>query len=264
MASSQYAQNKNRSNEKDTSRRNYKSVTDIGEGRNRTYILFSLKLAAYGKVDWSDTEEVRDRITQYFSICAEEDMRPSAAGLALCLGCSREYLYALINGEYRAKKNPELQHMLIMAIQILDAQMVDYMQNNDINPVAGIFLMKNNFGYRDDKYIIHNSIGTDEKIDGKDRKLLEQKYAESVVDDSVLQNIIEENITDSSKTFEDMTMEELHKQGIDSDKPLSVHNLDAEDKARKAEPFTKPIEAEIVIPDECPDDEFNNYDEKKD
>ena len=32
--------------------------------------------------------------------------------------------------------------------------MVDYMQNGRINPVSGIFLMKNNFGYQDKQEVV--------------------------------------------------------------------------------------------------------------
>lgn len=37
---------------------------------------------------------------------------------------------------------------------MLDSQMVDYMQNGKINPVSGIFLMKNSFGYKDQQEVV--------------------------------------------------------------------------------------------------------------
>ena len=36
----------------------------------------------------------------------------------------------------------------------LTAQMEDYMQNGKINPVSGIFLMKNNMGYQDKQEVV--------------------------------------------------------------------------------------------------------------
>lgn len=244
MANSRYAKNKDRGNDKESKPffqppHNYKSQVDIGSGRNRAYILHSLKLAAYGKVDFSNTEAVKDRIMQYFSLCAEEDMRPSAAGLALCLGCSREYLYALVNGEYRAKKNPELQYMLIQAIQILDAQMVDYMQNNDINPIAGIFLMKNNFGYRDEKNIImHNNNDAIAGETARDRKLLEQKYAASIADDVTMQKAPSKTETDDERLEQVLNAKHM--------KPLHAVNLEAEDDTMAGKTVNQPLEAEII------------------
>ena len=61
--------------------------------------------------------------------------------------------------------------------------MVDYMQNGKINPVSGIFLMKNNFGYADKQEVIvtpNNPLG-----DTKDTKELQEAYIEgSIVDET--------------------------------------------------------------------------------
>lgn len=198
--------------------KNYKSIVDIGEGRNRQYILHSLKLASYDRVNFNKTAEVRDRIMQYFTECCEEDMRPSVAGLALCLGCSRDYVYALANGELRAKTTPGLQQLMIQAIQILDTQMMDYMQHNDINPIAGIFIMKNNFGYRDEKNI--SITNTPEITESKDKKSLEQKYLQSIADDLTVPNQTEEE----------------KKKGRTA----------AEDSFENSDPFVQPIHADVV------------------
>ena len=39
-------------------------------------------------------------------------------------------------------------------MEALTAQMEDYMQNGKINPVSGIFLMKNNMGYQDKQEVV--------------------------------------------------------------------------------------------------------------
>ncbi len=128
-----------------------KQTVQTEPGDNRKYILHSLRLADLGKVDLTSTEEVAQRITTYFEICAEDDMKPSVAGLALALDIDRTYLWEIRAG--RKGKNPEVANTLKRAMKILDLQMVDYMQNGKINPVAGIFLMKNNMGYEDKKEI---------------------------------------------------------------------------------------------------------------
>ncbi len=148
-------------------------------GDNRKYILHSLRLAELPKLNLTSVEEVTQRIKDYFTICAEDDMKPSVAGLALAMDIDRTYLWEIRSG--RKGKNPEVANTLKKAMKILDLQMVDYMQNGKINPVSGIFLMKNNFGYADKQEVVltpNNPLG-----DTKDTKELEERYIDSVVDD---------------------------------------------------------------------------------
>ena len=157
-----------------------KQTVQTEPGDNRKDILHSLRLADLGKVDLTSTEEVAQRITTYFEICAEDDMKPSVAGLALALDIDRTYLWEIRAG--RKGKNPEVANTLKRAMKILDLQMVDYMQNGKINPVSGIFLMKNNFGYADKQEVIltpNSPLG-----DTKDTKELEERYLDSVVEEN--------------------------------------------------------------------------------
>ena len=148
-------------------------------GENRKYLLHSLRLADLGKVDLTNVEKVTQRITTYFEICAEDDMKPSVAGLALALDIDRRYLWEIREGI--KGKSPEVADTLKKAMKILDLQMVDYMQNGKINPVSGIFLMKNNFGYADKQEVVVTPSAP--LGDVKSTKELEESYIESVVDD---------------------------------------------------------------------------------
>lgn len=148
-------------------------------GENRKYLMHSLRLAELPKVDLKSEEEVAQRVTEYFTMCAEDDMKPSVAGLALAMDIDRRYLWEIREG--RKGKNPAVADTLKKAMRILDLQMVDYMQNRKIDPVSGIFLMKNNFGYADKQEVVvtpNNPLG-----DTKDTKELEDRYIDSVVDD---------------------------------------------------------------------------------
>lgn len=148
-------------------------------GDNTKYINHSLRLADLGKVDLTNVEEVTQRIKDYFVICAEDDMKPSVAGLALAMDIDRRYLWEIREG--KKGKTPEVADTLKKAMKILDLQMVDYMQNGKINPVSGIFLMKNNFGYADKQEVVvtpNQPLG-----DTKDQKALEERYLDSVVEE---------------------------------------------------------------------------------
>lgn len=156
-----------------------KHAVQVEPGDNRKYILHSMRLYELPKCNLKSVEEVAQRITDYFSICAEDDMKPSVAGLALAMDITKEYLWEIRVG--RKGKNPEVANTIKKAMQLLDLQMVDYMQNGKINPVSGIFLMKNNFGYADKQEVVltpNNPLG-----DTKDTKELEERYIESVVED---------------------------------------------------------------------------------
>lgn len=156
-----------------------KHAVQVEPGDNRKYILHSMRLYELPKCNLKSVEEVAQRITDYFAICAEDDMKPSVAGLALAMDITKEYLWEIRVG--RKGKNPEVANAIKKAMQLLDLQMVDYMQNGKINPVSGIFLMKNNFGYADKQEVVltpNNPLG-----DTKDTKELEERYIESVVED---------------------------------------------------------------------------------
>ena len=148
-------------------------------GDNRKYILHSLRLADLPKVDMDNVVDVTQSIFDYFTICSEDDMNPSFAGLALAMDIDRRRLWEIREG--KMGKNAAVSDTIKKAMKILDLQMVDYMQNGKINPVSGIFLMKNNFGYADKQEVVltpNNPLG-----DTKDTKELEERYIESVVED---------------------------------------------------------------------------------
>ena len=146
-------------------------------GDNRAYIEHSLRLFNLPKVDIKCPDDVRQRITEYFSVCAEDDMKPSVAGLAVALKVDRRRLWEIREGK-RGEPSPEVAELLKQVVGLLDLQMVDYMQNGKINPVSGIFLMKNNFGYTDKQEVVltpNNPIG-----DAAAQKELADKYLDIV------------------------------------------------------------------------------------
>lgn len=148
--------------------------TDPGD--NAKYIRHSLRLTDLPRVDMTDAPAVKKRVREYFEICAEEDMKPSVVGMAIALGCSRDYLWKLRTE--KQGKNPDVVDTLKKAMQLLDSQMVGYMQNGKINPVSGIFLMKNNFGYADKQEVV---VTPNNPLEGeKDVAALEEQYKASV------------------------------------------------------------------------------------
>lgn len=149
--------------------------TDPGD--NRKYLEHSLKMWEWPSVDTNEPEQVEERILQYFQLCAEDDMKPSVAGLAMAFGVHRKTIWAWATG-VDSKTLPTLSRDLIKkAYQILNMQMENYMQNGKINPVAGIFLMKNNMDYQDKSEVVltpNSPLG-----DQKTPEELQQQYIEA-------------------------------------------------------------------------------------
>lgn len=151
--------------------------TDPGD--NTRYISHSLRLAELKRPDMDNVEEVKARILQYLQICAEDDVRPSVAGLSLAMEVDRRRLWEIREG--KMGKNPEVAALLKKAMQILELHINNYMQDGKINPVSGIFLMKNNFGYADKQEVIvtpNAPLG-----EQKDQAVLEAKYRDSVAEE---------------------------------------------------------------------------------
>lgn len=114
-------------------------------------------------------------------ICAEDDMKPSVAGLALAFGRDRRTLWKWANGIESDFIPPESRDFIKKAYQFLNAQMEDYAQNGKINPVAAIFLMKNHFGYQDKQEVVltpNNQLG-----EVTPPEELQQKYLEATASD---------------------------------------------------------------------------------
>lgn len=145
-------------------------------GDNTKYLQHSLTLANLPSIDLKNTEQLKMRVVEYFQICATDDMKPSVAGLALAVGTDRRRLWEWANTEKSDRTD-----IIKKAYQMLDVQMTDYMQNGKINPVSGIFLMKNHFGYTDKQEVVvtpNNPLG-----DGTATEEIEQRYIESVVEE---------------------------------------------------------------------------------
>lgn len=124
--------------------------TPLLPGDNARYIAHLWEVGSISKqqVDFNDDKLVEYVIGKYFQICVKDDMKPTLAALAVAFHTNRKTLLRWLSGE--AYKNATKSRELLMtAYAILNAQMEIYMNNGKINPVAAIFLMKNNFGYED-------------------------------------------------------------------------------------------------------------------
>ena len=93
------------------------------------------------------------------------------------------FLDKINNG--KTGKNADVVDTLKKAMKLLDLQMTNYMQNGKINPVSGIFLMKNNLGYTDKQEVI---VTLKKTLDGdmtRSPEELRRMYVEQVAENGL-------------------------------------------------------------------------------
>lgn len=124
-------------------------------GDNSKYLQINVELLNMPDIDLHDAEQVRQRISDYYELYARYDTKPTVAGMAIALGMNRRTLTAIVrdyptggNG-YMSALPKDVAQVIKKSYNLLENLWENYMQNGKVNPVCGIFLGKNNYGYRD-------------------------------------------------------------------------------------------------------------------
>ena len=124
-------------------------VTEPGD--NTKYLAVSLKLYNLPTIDLKEPEQVKERLTEFFQIHADADLKPTVVGMAMALGWDRRRLWEIKTDV--ANRNQDLPTLtrdyIKKAYDFMENLWENYMLNGKINPVSGIFIGKNNFGYQD-------------------------------------------------------------------------------------------------------------------
>ena len=129
---------------------------DLGQdpGDNTRIVQTNMKFFDMPRVDLKNPDAVRERLCEYFKIYGEADLKPTVAGMAMCLGVDRRRLWDIKTGNYANVGGykdlpPETVDLVKKAYEILETTMENYANAGKINPVMAIFMMKNHFGYQD-------------------------------------------------------------------------------------------------------------------
>jgi hypothetical protein len=146
-------------------RRNTKSpvIGDNGlmldEGDNTKYLSLGMELFNLKPIDLKEPEQVSQRLNEFFEIHARYDMKPTVAGMGMALGLDRRRLWEIKTGNFGTQKSLEAlptltKDFIKKGYEYMEILWENYMQNGKINPVSGIFLGKNNFGYQDKQEMV--------------------------------------------------------------------------------------------------------------
>lgn len=138
-----------------------KSSLMLEDGDNAKFTSMNLHFMNLPKIDLHDEKAVQDRLNEYFDFMIQNDMKPSVSGMAMALGLDRRRLWEIKTGNTQGSgamgglsSLPQgVTDLIKKAYQLLECLWEDYMLNGKINPMAGVFLGVNNYGYQDVKKV---------------------------------------------------------------------------------------------------------------
>ncbi len=160
------------SKKKETRGRKKGDMIHTDPGDNARFMRVNMVLFNMEKVDLSDVGAVQDRINEFFALYTENDMKPTIAGMAMALGTDRKTLWAIKNNQpangqgWKYDLPPEVSDTLKKAYVLMENMWETYMNSGKMNPISGIFLGKNNYGYQDKtEYVLTPNQQNDNEYD---------------------------------------------------------------------------------------------------
>ena len=158
---------------KQPTRTDLPNAVEFPEGDNNKYTSFALDIMKLPKIDYRDPEQLHTRVLDYFQLCANHDMKPGVAAVGLAIGLDRRRLWEIRSGTKNVVMPQECKDIINSVYDSLEVLWEGYMTSGKINPVSGIFLAKNNFGYQDkQEYVVTpNTMTQDTPVE-----VIEAKY----------------------------------------------------------------------------------------
>lgn len=144
----------------------------IEPGDNTRFLAHGMAVMRMPPIDIKDPVQLQRRVDEYFELCAVNDMKPTVKGFCNALRVPKQTLFEWRHGNFRKETH---QAIICQAYDMLEELWENYMQNGKINPVSGIFLGKNNFGYSDKQEYV---VTPNRQQETMDVATLEAKYAE--------------------------------------------------------------------------------------
>lgn len=150
-------------------------------GDNTKIMSINIALFNMQDIDMEDVSAVTQRLGEYFALYEKADLKPTVAGMAIALnGMSRQTLTAIAHDRptgsagYKTALPREVADSIKKAYKMLENMWETYMNSGKINPVSGIFLGKNNYGYQDKtEYVLTPNQQNDSDYDAED---IRQRY----------------------------------------------------------------------------------------
>lgn len=150
-------------------RPDYNEMSVNGVSITRARELLKLKRATI-----NDFEVIRDRTYEYLSYCDTDDRVPTLRGLGVCLGISSD----TINKWIVEKPNHETSIFLAQVVNLMADNLEQGALKGTMDRNASVFLLKSNFGYRDNQDVkIHHIVS-----DSKSIEQIEKEISAGIID----------------------------------------------------------------------------------
>ena len=146
-------------------------------------IELSLRVAKLPPIDNTNAEQLAARADEYFQMCLDAGVKPTLNGIASATGLDRRRLWEMRTdvpgrGTLYSHKCRDVVKRIYLTLENL---WESYMQEGKINPVSGIFLGTNHFGYVSRQEL---SFGRPDALEvTATREELAERYGQNIVVD---------------------------------------------------------------------------------
>ena len=140
----------------------------------------AMTISHWPEIDTNKAEDVASRIDLYHTFCIENDIKPDMVGMALAIGVDRTTLWKWENG-VESNKPQAVRNVIKRGREINELMMSQMMQNGRINPVVGIFLLKNSHGYKDQQDVV---ITPNNPLEAADPTQARNKYIQALPEET--------------------------------------------------------------------------------
>ena len=113
----------------------------------------AMNLSSMGPVDMYDPEQVEQRVMKCMQYMIENDMKPTVESMALAFNTNRTQLWRWKEG-VESNLPERSRNAIKKGYSIMNQLLTQTMADGKINPVAAIFLLKNNHAYKDQTDVV--------------------------------------------------------------------------------------------------------------
>ena len=140
----------------------------------------AVNLSSMGPVDMYDPEQVERRMMAFLQYTIDHDMKPTVESMALAFNTNRTQLWKWKEGV--ESHLPEgSRNAIKKGYSLMNQLLTQTMADGKINPVAAIFLLKNNHAYKDQTDVV---VTPNNPYQATSDDELKDKYLADVPDDA--------------------------------------------------------------------------------
>jgi len=139
--------------------------------RGAAVLKHMMEVSHFNSVNMNSPTAVTKRFNDYLELCVSNQVKPNIISAALAFNLDRMSLLNIANG--KSTLCTETTNIIKKIYVFMNAYTEETMLNGDINVVAGIFVLKNNFNYSDKSEI---TVKHDDDDLVEDAKSIRDKY----------------------------------------------------------------------------------------